>query len=157
MDFNFKDYQIIKLKEYFKNNEFFFLFHSAKLSSRKWTLVEQNLKKLKLTYSKSLNKTIVKIYKNSIYKNFSSSIRGFILFISPRSKKNKLNIELILKNLKPSFTLISVKLRNRIYPTSQIRDVKELSYKKSVFNLYKVLDKQLKTSYLLTNNEKTSK
>lgn len=157
MDFNFKTYQIVKLKEYFKNQSLFFLFHSAKLNLTRWTSTEQNLKKLKLSYYKPLNKTTVKTFKNSIYKNFSSNIAGFILFINSNSKKIELNLPTIVKNLKPSFTLVAIKLNNKVYSTTQLKELNSLSYNKSVFNLYKVLDKQLKTSYILTNKKRTSK
>jgi hypothetical protein len=157
MDFNFKTYQIVKLKKYFKKNGLFFLFHSAKLNLTKWTLTEQNLKKLKLSYYKPLNKTTVKTFKSSIYKNFSSNIAGFILFINSSYKTTELNLASILKVLKPSFTLVSIKLNNKIYSTAQIKGLSDLSYDKSIFNLYKVLDKQLKTSYVLTNKKKISK
>lgn len=157
MDFNFKSYQIVKFKKYLKNTDFFFLFHSSKLNLTRWTSIEQNLKKLKLNYYKPLNKTSIKTFKNSIFSNFSSSIGGFILFVNPNHKTTELNLQLINKVLKPSFTLISVKLNNKIYSTSQLKGLKELSYKKSVLNLHKVLDKHLKSSYVLTNNKKISK
>jgi hypothetical protein len=48
-------------------------------------------------------------------------------------------------------------LNNKIYSTAQIKGLSDLSYDKSIFNLYKVLDKQLKTSYVLTNKKKISK
>lgn len=157
MDFNFKTYQIIKLKKYFKNNGLFLLFHSAKLNSTKWTFTEQNLKKLKLNYYKPLNKTTITTFKNSIYKNFSSSIAGFILLVNSSYKITALNLTSIVKSLSPSFTLVSIKLNNKVYSTSQLKRLNDLSYNKSVFNLYKVLDKQLKTTYILTNKKKISK
>nr|YP_009485528.1 hypothetical protein [Nitzschia alba]AVR57592.1 hypothetical protein [Nitzschia alba] len=157
MDFNFKTYQIVKLKKYFKNNGFFFLFHSAKLNETKWALTEQNLKKLKLNYYKPLNKTTIKTFKSSIFKNFDANIAGFILFISSNYKTTELNLQSIIKALKLSFSLVSVKLNNKIYSTSQLKGLNDLSYKKSVFNLHKVLDKHLKTSYVLTNKKKISK
>lgn len=157
MDFNFKTYQIAKLKKYLKNESLFLLFNSTKLSLTKWTFTEQNLKKLKLDYSKFLNKTTVKTFKNSIYKNFSSNIVGFILFVNSNQKHIELNLTSLAKILKSSFTLISIKLNNKIYSTSQIKGLSDLSYNKSVFNLYRVLDKQLKTTYLLTSKKKVSK
>nr|BBC77757.1 hypothetical protein [Nitzschia sp. NIES-3581] len=156
MDFNFKTYQIVKLKKYFKTNNLFFLFHSAKLNLTKWSLIEQNLKKLKLNYYKPLNKTTVKTFKSSIYKNFDSNIVGFILFISPNYKTMELNLQSLIKSLK-SFSFVSLKLNNKIYSVSQLKGLNDLSYKKSAFNFYKVLDKQLKTSYVLTNKKKNSK
>jgi len=153
MDFNLKNYQIIKLKKYFKNTGFFLLFHSVKLDLIKWAIREQNLKKLKLNYYKPLNKIWITTFKNSIYKNFSSSIGGFILIINPNYKLTELNLQSTIKNLKPWFILISVKLNNKIYSFSQLKGMQSLSYKKNIFNLYKTFDKQLKMSYVLTNNK----
>nr|AEP20726.1 ORF138 [Kryptoperidinium foliaceum endosymbiont] len=130
MDFNSKTYQAVKLKKYLKNNGLFFLFHSTKLSSIKWTVIEQNLKKLKLSYHKPLNKTTIKTFKSSIYKNFGSNIAGFLLFINSRYKTTALSLSSIIKSLKPSFILTSVKLNNKIYSTTQIKGLNELSYKK---------------------------
>lgn len=151
MDLNTKSYQIFKLKKYFKNNDFFLLFHSAKLNSVKWLNTEQNLKKLKLGYYKPLNRTSVKTLQNSIYKNFTSSIGGFVLFVNSLYKDTELNLQTIVKNLKPSFALIGIKLNNKIYSTSQLKGMKDLSYKRNVFTLHQTLDKYLKTSYTLTN------
>lgn len=157
MDFNSKDYQSVKLKKLFKTNDFFFLFHSAKLDLNQWVQTEQNLKKLKLRYSKILNGTTLKLFKSSIYQNLSSVICGFILFIHPCFKTTKLGLNPIKKNLKPSFELIAVKLDNKIYSTSQLKGLNSLSYRTNVLNLYKSFDRHLKTSYLLTKKNNFSK
>ena len=60
---------------------------------------------------------------------------------------------LLIKNLKPSFSLISLKLNNKIYSPAQLKGVKSFSYKKNMFNLHKSLDRHLKTSYRLTNKK----
>lgn len=157
MDFKLKTYQKVKIKQYFKNNQFFFLFHAAKLNSTKWIVIEQNLKKLKLNYYKPLNKIGVKILKSSVFRNVSSNIAGFILFVNVRSKNTILNLPYLVKSLKSSFILIAIKLNNKIYSRTQIKGLEDLCYKKSAFNFYKVLDKHLKTSYVLTNKKTTSK
>jgi len=157
MDFNSKTYQIAKLKKYFKQESLFFLFNSTKLNSMRWTSTEQTLKKLNLNYYKFLNKTTIKTLKSSIYRNASSNIAGFVIFINVAHRHLELNLSSVLKVLKPSFTLISLKLNNKVYSTAQIKGLTELSYNKSVFNLYRVLDKQLKTTYILTNKKKVSK
>ena len=157
MDFNLKNYQIFKLKKYLKKNDFFFLFHSAKLSLNKWTSIEQNLKKLKLEYYKPLNRTTSKIFKSSIFENFSSIIGGFVLFVNSSNKNNELNLKHITKTLKPNFVLISVKLNNKIYSPAQLKGMKDLSYKKNVFNLHRSLNRYLKTSHVLTSKSKNSK
>lgn len=153
MDFNLKDYQIFKLKKYFKNNGFFFLFHSAKLSLNQWIVVEQELKKLKLNYYKTLNGTTLKAFEKSIYKNSSPLITNFVILIDSKFKTTEFNLERLIKDLKPSFSLISLKLNNKIYSSAQLKGVKSLSYKKNMFNLHRSLDQHLKTSYRLTNKK----
>jgi len=157
MDFNSKNYQNVKLRKKFQTNSFFFLFHSAKLDLNQWIQTEQNLKKLKLNYSKTLNGIILKSFKNSIFKNLSLTICNFVLFINPNFKTTQLQFSSVKKNLKPSFKLISVKLNNKIYATSQLKGLNILSYKKNVFELHKSLDQHLKTSYLLTKKKAISK
>ena len=153
MDFNLKNYQIFKLKKYFKKNDFFFLFHSAKSNSVKWTSVEQNFKKSKLSYYKPLNGTTIKTLKNSIYRNFNALVNGLVLFINANYKTTILDYNSTLKNFKSSFSLISVKLNNKIYSPVQLRGMKKLSYKQNAFILHKTLLKHLKTSYVLTKNK----
>ena len=157
MDFNSKNYQNVKLRKKFQTNGFFFLFHSAKLDLNKWIQTEQNLKKLKLNYSKTLNGIVLKSFKNSTFKNLSLTICNFVLFINPNFKTTQLQFSSMKKNLKPSFKLISVKLNNKIYATSQLKGLNILSYKKNVFELHKSLDQHLKTSYLLTKKKAISK
>ena len=153
MDFNLKDYQIFKLKKYFKNNGFFFLFQSAKLNLNQWVTVEQELKKLKLNYYKTLNGTTLKTFEKSIYKNSSPLITNFVIFIDSKFKSTEFDLEQLTKNLKPSFSLIALKLNNKIYSPAQLKGVKSLSYKKNMFNLHRSLDQHLKTSYRLTNKK----
>ena len=153
MDFNLKDYQILKLKKYFKKNGFFFLFHSAKLSLNQWIAVEQELKKLKLNYYKTLNGTTLKTFEKSIYKNSSPIITNFVIFIDPEFKTTELDLERLIKDIKPSFSLISLKLNNKIYSSAQLKGVKSLSYKKNMFNLHRSLDQHLKVSHRLTNKK----
>ena len=157
MDFNLKDYQIFKFKKYFKNNNFFFLFHSAKLNLNQWTVTEQNLKKLKLNYYKTLNGTTLKTLKNSIYRNVSPVISSFVVFIDPKFKTTEFNLDSLIKSFSSSFSLISLKLNNKIYSPVQLKGVKSLSYKKNMFHLHKSLDRHLKTSYRLTSKKVISK
>ena len=157
MDFNSKDYQNVKLKNFFKTNGFFLWFHSAKSDLNQWIHIEQNLKKLKLNYSKALNGVTLKLFKKSVYKNISPIVCSFVLFINSNFKTTELKLDAIKKDLKPSFKLISVKLNNKIYSKSQLKGLNDFSYKKSVFNLYTSLDQNLKTSYVLTKKKVVSK
>ena len=157
MDFNSKDYQNVKLKNFFKTNGFFLWFHSAKLDLNQWTHTEQNLKKLKLNYSKALNGITLKLFKESIYKNLSPIVCSFVLFINSSFKTTELQLNQTKKDLKPSFKLIAIKLNNKIYSKSQLKGINDFSYKKSVLNLYSSLDQHLKTSYVLTKKKVVSK
>ena len=157
MDFNSKDYQSVKLKNFFKTNGFFFWFHSAKLDLNQWIHTEQNLRKFKLNYSKALNGITLKLFKNSIYTNISPVVCSFVLFINSNFKTTELQLGSIKKDLKPSFELISVKVNNKVYSTSQLKGLNNFSYRKNVFNLYGSLDQHLKTSYLLTKKKTISK
>ena len=157
MDFNSKDYQNVKLKNFFKTNGFFLWFHSAKLDLNQWIHTEQNLKKLKLNYSKALNGITLKLFKESIYKNMSPIVCSFVLFINSNFKTTELQLNSVKKDLKPSFKLIAVKLNNKIYSKSQLKGINDFSYKKSVLNLYGSLDQHLKTSYVLTKKKVASK
>jgi hypothetical protein len=150
MDFNLKEYQRVKLKKFFKTNDFFFLFHSVKLDLNLWIQTEQNLKKLNLKYSKILNGATLKLFQTSIYQNVSPIICGFVVVINPNLRTTELRLKSIKKDLNPSFELISMKLKNKMYSISQLKGLNAISYRPNIFNLYKSLDRHLKTSYLLT-------
>ena len=98
-----------------------------------------------------------KLFKNSIYTNVRPIVCSFILFINSNFQTTELQVNSVEKNLKPSFKLISAKLNNKIYSTSQLKGLNDFSYKKSVFNLYGSLDQHLKTSYVLTRKKTISK
>ena len=118
-----------------------------------WIIVEQELKKLKLNYYKTLNGTTLKTFEKSIYKNSSPIITNFVILIDSKFKTTEFDLEQLTKDLKLSFSLISLKLNNKIYSSSQLKGVKSLSYKKNMFNLHRSLDQHLKTSYRLTNKK----
>ena len=154
MDFNFKKYQILKLQKYFKNKGLFFFVHCNKLNLSQWTHIEQNLTKLELNYYKPLNKVLNKILKNSIYKNFSFIVNGFVLFVSSSNDNKELNLQQIQKSLAANFLLTGVKLNNKVYSTTQVKQMKTLSYKQNMFVLHNTLDRYLKNSYALTGTKK---
>ena len=129
------------------------MFHSAKLNLNQWIAVEQELKKLKLNYYKTLNGTTLKTFEKSVYKNSSPIITNFVILIDSKFKTTEFDLERLTKDLKPSFSLISLKLNNKIYSSTQLKGVKSLSYKKNMFNLHRSLDQHLKTSYRLTNKK----
>ena len=157
MEFNLTSYRILKVKNHLKNCDFFFFFHSAKLTSNEWVVIEQDLKKLKLKYYKVFNGTTSETMQNSVYKNFTPIVCGIVLFIEPQFKLTKLELNKINKDLKSLFALLAVKLNNRIYSVEELKNFKTFSYEQNMFNLYKFLDKSLKSTYRLTNNKTVSK
>ena len=150
MDFNSKKYKIIKTKKYFKNNNLFFFFNSTKLKSSEWLLIEQELKKLKLKYYRILNGTALKTVGNSIFKNYSSLISGVVILIKPRLKSTLFNLNNLQKELKSLFSLVSVKLNNKIYSIKQLENFNQFSYKQNMFSFYQTLERYSKITYTIS-------
>lgn len=150
MDFNSKTSQRIKLKKLFKTNDLLFLCHSAKSDLNQWIQIEQSLKKLKLKYAKFLNSTTLTLFESSIYKNLNSIICGFLLFIRPEYRTTQIDLDYIRRIFKPLFELVSVKLNNKVYSSSQLKGLKSFSHRKNMFNLHQSLDRYLKVTYKLT-------
>ena len=155
MDYNLKEYQILKTKKNFKNNNLFFIYHSPKLHSKDWIKIEQKLKKLKIKHYKIFNGITKKVIKNSIYKNYYNTISGLILIIKPKYKLTEIKLENIKKELKTLFVLFSIKCNNNIYTVSQVSNLKIFSYNNETFSLHKILEKSIKKiSYTFKNNSK---
>jgi hypothetical protein len=151
MQFNFKNYQFSKTKQYFVKNNFFFLTIGTNQSAQKWLSVEQNLYKLKLDYHKIYNNTAIKLMKESTYKNSTGIISSTFFFIRPKNSQLKLNKSKIFKELNLiKFTLLAIKLNNKIYTKSQTLNVKSFSYRNNMSLMYQFLLTNLKFSYTIT-------
>jgi hypothetical protein len=155
MDFNLKKYRVLKVKKIFKKSELIFFFNSAKIKSNKWIKIEKQLKKLKLEYYQIFNNTTFKTIKNSIYTNINQIVSGVILLIKPIHKSTQIELKVIKKFLDSLFVLLCIKLNNKVYTTTQLKNLNTLSYKKTVFNFYGNLERCLKTSNKLTMNKKS--
>jgi len=155
MDFNLKKFRVLKVKKKLKNSELIFFFNSAKIKSNKWIKIEKQLKKLKLKYSQIFNNTTFKTIKNSIYTNINQLFSGVILLITPAHKSSQIELQTNKKFLDSLFVLLCIKLNNKVYTTTQLKNLNTLSYKKTVFNFYGNLEKGLKTSNKLTLNKKS--
>ena len=131
MDYNLKNYQILKTKNYFKKNKFFFVLQSSKINLKEEIQLEQKIKTLKLKHYKILNGISSKTLKNSIYIKYYNLISGLMLFIKPSFKSTSIKLIELKKDLK--FLLLTVKLNNKMYSVSQINSIKEFSYKKKYF------------------------
>ena len=154
MHFTLKNYQKLKLKNYFKNNSLFIFLNTSKLKTKEWVKVEQKFKKLGFKYYKLLNKITLKELENSIFVNHSSLINSSVLVINfenQSSEKLSANFKKFKHYFKNSFILISLKLNNKIYISKQVSNLQELSYKKNIFMLDRTLIRLIKSSYVLVN------
>lgn len=153
MDFNLKSYQVLKLKNHFKNKSLFIVFYCAKLNLKEWVQIEQKFKMLKLKYYKPLNKITVNELKRSIYCNYTFMINSVVLFLSYNcvsSFELIYDLNVIQTNLKPLLIKVSLKLNNTFYSSKQLIKFQKLSYKHNALIFFKVLNQSLKIGYVLT-------
>ena len=154
MDYNkntLKKYQTTKINSYIKINTFLLFFLTNKSKNISWKKNEQTLKKLKLTYYKTINKIVLRKFKNSIYKNFTTLISGVILLVTTTDKKRFEKFEKIKKTLQSNFSLISVKLNNKIYSVDELKKISYLSHTQNLFIFYQSLERFLKVNYVFCN------
>ena len=154
MDYNLKQYRVLNVKNNFKNSNLLFFYHYSKVKSNKWIFMEQHLKKTKLKYTQIYNGTTFKTMNNSIYSKMNQVISGIILFAKPNYKSTILKLETIKNNLEPQFILLFLKLNNKIYTPTQLKNMHEFNYKRTVLNFNCNLNKYTKVTYKLTNKSK---
>jgi len=80
-------------------------------------------------------------------------INGVVLFVTPEFKTTLLNTKVLKKKLEPLFILLALKLNNKLYTPSQLKNLDVLSYKKTVLNFNVSLERKLKMTYRLTNSK----
>lgn len=149
MQFNLKNYQIIKTKQYLKKNNFLLFSIGANQNAQNWINTEQKLYKLKLNYHKLYNNVTLKIIKNSIYKNLFYMINSTFFFIKP-SNNRLVNKKKLLTGLNSIlFNVLSMKLNKKIYTIPQSKNMNSLSYKKNVSIIYQFLITNLKSHYTI--------
>jgi hypothetical protein len=137
VQFSSKDYKILKTKNYLKENYLFFFFNSIHRNSNDGIIIEQNLKKFNLNYSKIFNKTSKTTINNSIYKNSNELINSMTVFIKPISYSLELKKSNLLSCFEPlMFNMLAIKLNNKIYSTSQLKELNTLNYKDSKLLLF---------------------
>ena len=136
MQFSSKDYKILKTKNYLKENSLFFFFNSIHRNSSDGIIIEQNLKKFNLNYYKIFNKTSKTTINNSIYKNSNELINSMTIFIKPISPL-ELKKSNLLSCFEPlMFNMLAIKLNNKIYSTSQIKEINTFNYKDTKLLLF---------------------
>lgn len=143
---NFKIYQFKKTKLYLKNNNLLFFSNGINQTSKNWVKIEQGLQKLKLIYYKSYNKLTLKILLTSIFLNFDKIVSGPFFFLKPdQNFFEKYKIISFLENFKSLFfSLLAIKVNNKIYSLLQINNINSFKYKSSIILLYQFLTVNLK-------------
>lgn len=156
MKLNFRNYQNIKIKQDLKKNNFLLFSIGVNQSAQNWINVEQVLHKLKLNYYKTYNNKTRKIIKNSIYKNLFNIFNGTFFFIKPKlNSKQKLVNNTVLKNLSSIlFTIISIKINNKIYTIPQLKNINSFVYKNNIKIIYQFLLTNLKLLYTFVHKKK---
>nr|QUS63605.1 hypothetical protein [Haslea silbo]QUS63808.1 hypothetical protein [Haslea silbo] len=147
MHFEFRDYQLLKVKQYLKQ-KFLLFSNGANQTSTNWLAVEQGLYKSNLKYYKVYNKIALKVLKNSIYNNIGQIVKGTFFFLKLKNNSTVLIKQKLFKELESIFfTLLSIKLNNKIYSIAQIKKIKSLNYKNNIAILYQFLSTNLKCIY----------
>lgn len=155
MQFNLKDYQLLKTKQYLKKNDFLLLSVGANQKAQNWISTEQVLYQLKLNYYKIYNNITIKIIKNSIYKNSLNIINSTFFFFKPVTNE-LLNKKRLLQSLNLiQLNVLAIKLNKKIYTLSQSKNIKSFNYKTNISVMYQFLITNLKSSYTMIKNKET--
>lgn len=150
MKLNIKNYKILKTKEYFKTNNFFFIADGTTKNSLDWLLVEQGIKVIEFNFYKLLNKTTLKTVNNSVYNFTKPVINGSTFIITPQLSKYFLK-QTALTNfnaliIKP----LIIKFNNRAYSVTSINNLYSLEYKEAKLLFYQFNLAHLKNCYKIS-------
>lgn len=137
MKLNSKTYKINKTKNFTKTNKLFLFYNGTNKKAHDWIATEQELKNVHFEYYKVFNKTALKTFNNSTFKNFKSTINSITFFIKPLSNNTIIQKHILLNNFESLlFKLINVKLNNKIYSIKQLNKTYSMNYKYNKLLLY---------------------
>ena len=144
MKFELKDYKFYKIQKIIKNSSCIFFFQSANLNFLNWVLkIEQKLKPKNLNYYKVHNTFLKKKLKNSIFLNLFSIINSNIILVKPYLKYSFFDFKKIL-SLSSVLQFLGLKLNNKFYVVTFLKNFFYLSYHKNLIMFYIVLKTSLK-------------
>jgi hypothetical protein len=150
MKLSSKDYKILKIKNFIKNNNLFFFFNGINPNSNNWIHTEQELQKIRFNYYKVFNKTSKKILEISIYKVIEPTINGVTYFIKPLDNNKELTKHLLINNLGPLlFTMLIVKFNNKAYTAKQFKNTSTLNYEQTILSFYQYGLTNIKSHYAI--------
>lgn len=129
MKFTLKEYKIAKTKSYIKTNNLFFFFTGTYRNSNEWITVDQNLQNMNFDYYKIFNKTSKKTLKNSILKSFIPAINSITFLTELIINSKEVKKQTLLNSFEPLlFTILAIKLNNKIYSTYQLKKIFSCNY-----------------------------
>lgn len=147
-----KDYTTLKTKKYLKKNKLLFLFSGVNQNFNNWILTEQGLKVMHFGYYKVYNQTATRTIKNSIYSRIKSAINGTTFFIKHYSSSEILSRQVLLNKFEPMFfTLLAIKLNNKVYGPNQLKNINSINYKECNLLLYQFGVTHLKSCFTFQN------
>lgn len=150
MKLNVKDYKIKKTKEYFKNNNLFFVVSGINRSTLNWLLVKQKLKTIELNCHQPLNNITIKALNASILTKAGLVIKGSTFFIQPQQAKIFLGQKILTTFILLFFELLIIKFNNKIYSSSNLRKTYSISYKETKLLSYQFVVVSLKNCHKLS-------
>ena len=153
MHFKFREYQFSKIKQYLKT-EFLLFANGTNKNASNWLIVEQSLNNLGIKYYKIYNKIAFKAIKMSLLKNIKQLIKGTFFFLKLDNNSLSINKKIFLKSLELIFfNLLSVKLNNKIYSITQLKNMSSLKYHNNIAILFQFLTVSLKSTYKIANKK----
>lgn len=145
MEITSKIYQIDKTKKYIKKNNLFFLFNGVNCNSIDWLIIDQNFKLINFKYQKVVNKNINKAVEKSIYCNINTATTGLFFFIKPNKEIKFIPKKTLFNKFESfNFTLLALKLNNKIYSVKNIKQINFLDYTENNLLLFQSLNVNLK-------------
>jgi hypothetical protein len=137
MKFTSKEYNIAKTKKYFQSNNLFIFFNGINLNSDNWILIEQKLKKINFSYYKIFNTTSKKILQNSIHISKAALVSSITFLFKPISTFQEITKDTLLNSFEPMlFTILALKLNNKIYSKDQLKKLFSFKYKENKLLLF---------------------
>ena len=137
----FKTYQHKKIKNYLINNQLLLIFNGINQKESSWVETEQNIKMKNLLYYQVYIKLLLKVIKQSKFRNILKNLNGSIFFF--KTKKKHLNIKKEFLEFS-ILSLLVIKLYNNIYLSTQTKAITCFNYKIKIKTLYQFLVINLK-------------
>ena len=124
------------------------MFNGNTLKSYDWIITEQFFKNMNFKYYKIFNKAAIKTLNKSVYKKIKTTINGITFFIKPTQNITSLTKQLLFNNFELLFfSLIAIKINNKIYSSKQLKNINSLNYKKNKLLIYQFNITHLKFYY----------